>query len=81
MDSNLLKLLALVALVFCITYDPRSGKLDKYISGDGTCCNRVDYMARHPDQCQPPHFQGVQFADPNYGCPKPAPKMHNGAIY
>lgn len=81
MDSNWIKLLALAALVFCITYDPRSRRLESFISGDGTCCNKLDYRAKHAEQCEPAHYQGVQFADPNYGCPKPAPRTHDGAIY
>jgi hypothetical protein len=76
---KMLLLFALLAFVFCITYDPKSGTLEKFIEPN-SCCSNVEYRARNPVQCEPPYYQGVQFADPNYGCPRRSPQVMNGAI-
>lgn len=52
------------------------------LSGDNgsNCCSKTDYMANNPTQCEPAHYQGVQFADRDYGCPKRHPEAYMGAI-
>ena len=80
-------ILAMLVVVFVFMYDTRSGRLEKFMNGvqasqeKQPCCNNNDYMATNFTQCQAPHFQGVQFADTNYGCPERHPKVHGGAIF
>ena len=52
------------------------------LSGDNgsDCCSDNNYMANNPTQCEPAHYQGVQFADMDYGCPKRHPEAYMGAI-
>jgi hypothetical protein len=81
-------LIVILCFLFVLTYDPKSGNLDKYIRKKEnfteqpvkTCCNNVNYMANNITQCRPAHFQAVQFGDLNYGCPEKLPKTYLGAI-
>ncbi len=75
--NKLLQLIALLAFVFVLTYDPKSRKLEKVIEG---CCDDTDHRARNPEQCGPSYYQGVQFGEPTYGCPPTHPPTHLGAL-
>lgn len=75
--NKLLQLLALVAFVFVLTYDPKSRKLERIIEG---CCNNTEHRARNPNQCESSYYQGVQFGETNYGCPPKHPPTHLGAL-
>jgi len=75
--NKVIQLIALLAFVFVLTYDPKSRKLESVIEG---CCNSPGHMARNPEQCEPAHYQGVQFGNPNYGCPPKYPPTHLGAL-
>ena len=88
-------LIVIVCFLFCLTYDPKSHNLDKYIIGENTrekyenapaqmntingCCDDVNYMSNNYRQCGPAHFQGVQFAE-SYNCPRQVPVTDKGAI-
>lgn len=88
-------LIVIVCFLFCLTYDPSSHNLDKYIIGNSrnekyeinpeqvnnkmSCCDNVNYMANNNKQCGPAHFQGIQFAE-SYNCPKQVPVTDQGAI-
>jgi hypothetical protein len=49
-------LLFLIAFVFLLTYDPKSGTLNKYVE-----------LPNAP--CKDGHYQEVQFAQKGYQCP------------
>ena len=59
-------LLFIAAFIFLITYDPKSGTLNKYVE-----------LPNAP--CKDGHYQEVQFAQKGYQCPS-ADKTHMGAI-
>ena len=79
-------ILAIIAIVFVMMYDPNSKRIEQFMNTvtpqttDEPCCNNNEYMATHRVQCQSPHYQGVQFANPDYGCPDRHPVLRNGAI-
>ena len=73
-------LLVILAILFCLTYDPKSRTLERFIEGPSSCCSRTDYRAQNPDQCQPPYYQGVQFGNPDYGCPAKMPRSTMGVL-
>lgn len=84
--NQFLQLLVLLAFIFCLTYDPKSRTLENFIEGPksqpapGGCCSRTQYRADNPVQCEPPYYQGLQFANPEYGCPRRFPHVSMGAI-
>jgi len=45
-----------------------------------TCCNSTDYRAENNVQCRAAYYQGLQFGDPDYGCPTKQPSTCQGAI-
>ncbi len=83
--SQFIKILALVAFLFVLTYDPKSRTLENFIEGppknkQGGCCSQVNYRADNPVQCEPPYYQGLQFAETELGCPTRRPQVNMGAI-
>jgi hypothetical protein len=52
----------LLAIVFVLTYDPKSRTLEKYVG-----------VPTPPTQrsCEPTHYEAVQFAQAPYECPPP----------
>ncbi len=70
-------LLMLLAVLFVLTYDPRSRTLENVIE---PCCNNNEYRANNMTQCESGYYQGVQFGNTDYGCPTKSPKEHMGAI-
>lgn len=82
---QLIYILAIIAVVFVMMYDPNSRRLEQFVTGvtpqkGEPCCNNTEYMANNRVQCEAPHYQGVQFADQNYGCPTRHPQVRDGAI-
>ena len=73
----MLSILVLIAVLFVLTYDPRSRTLEKVIE---PCCNNNEYRANNMNQCESGYYQGVQFGDTNYGCPPKTPKEYMGAV-
>ena len=82
--------IVIVSFLFIITYDPKSRKLENFIpkkesmeaeADQGkTCCSVTKYRADNPYQCEPGYYQGLQFADTDYGCPQVRPVVYEGAI-
>ena len=61
----MIRFLVILAILFVLTYDPKSGTLDTFINGptkkpteQPQCCSGTEYRANHPVQCEPPYFQG-----------------------
>jgi hypothetical protein len=75
--------LVIMAILFVLTYDPKSRTLESIIDSDTQskpCCEKNDYMANNPTQCESVHYQGVQFGNEKYGCPSRHPRQSMGAI-
>ena len=81
--------LVILAILFVLTYDPKSRVLENVLEGPGSnargvdskpCCEKNDYMANHQTQCENVHYQGVQFGNEKYGCPTRHPRQSMGAI-
>ena len=47
---------------------------------NSACCNSTDYRAENNVQCRAAYYQGLQFGDPDYGCPTKQPSTCQGAI-
>jgi len=82
---KLIVLLFIAAFIFCLTYDPKSGRIESLVKAttdqkQAGCCSDNSYMAKNPTQCSPAHYQGAQFANPEYGCPQKHPETFQGAI-
>ena len=77
MDDTL-TMLMLLALLFVLTYDPRSRTLERFIEGPG-CCADTKYMADHHTQCENEHFESIQFGGIP-GCPRRVSQVWKGAI-
>jgi hypothetical protein len=56
------KTIFLLAIVFVLTYDPKSRTLEKFVG-----------QQTPPTQksCEPTHYEAVQFAQHPYECPPP----------
>tara|TARA_R110001606_G_scaffold388455_1_gene553786 strand:+ start:621 stop:878 length:258 start_codon:yes stop_codon:yes gene_type:complete len=77
--------LVILAILFVLTYDPKSRVLENVLGGPSgvdskSCCEKNDYMANHQTQCENVHYQGVQFGNEQYGCPTRHPHQSMGAI-
>jgi|MDTC01.1.fsa_nt_gb hypothetical protein len=78
--------IVIAAFLFVCMYDPKSGGLENYLTPGGgsrvassgkPCCDEAP-IGR---QCNSPHYQSVQFAEPGMGCPRESPKSKDGAIF
>ena len=77
--DKLVMIVILVVLVFILTYDPKSGTLDKYLKT--TDCSNDEYRAANPGQCKVAEYDAVQFARAPTAFMKPSPTNSvNGAI-
>jgi len=85
--------LFVIVFVFLLTYDPKSGTMKSTIasvSGTGvssnssgvapSCCADDTFRAQNPKKCEDPHYNGVQFANPEYTCPTAPDTAKMGAI-
>lgn len=88
-QMKLIYIVALLAVVFCLSFKPEGFRLPGPLHqgqrvvtkpSDPQCCSKTNYMANNNTQCEYAHYQGVQFADPQYGCPVRHPKAYMGAI-
>jgi hypothetical protein len=52
----------LLAIVFVLTYDPKSRTLEKFVGQPTPPTQR---------SCEPTHYEAVQFAQSPYECPPP----------
>jgi hypothetical protein len=55
-------LVFLLAIVFVLTYDPKSRTLEKFVGQPTPPTQR---------SCEPMHYEAVQFAQSPYECPPP----------
>jgi len=76
-----------VVFIFLLTYNPSSGTLNKVISGDKkaakpapSCCSDDTFRAQNPEKCKDPHYNGLQFGEPDYACPMGPDRTALGAI-
>ena len=60
----------LLAIVFVLTYDPKSRTLEKFV-GQPTPSTQKS--------CEPTHYEAVQFAQSPYECPPPG-RAHMGVL-
>lgn len=65
------KLILMLGIVFVLTYDPKSGTLEKYIEKPSTTSAQ--------ENCPGARFQSVQFAQPQ-PCEKQGFKSSLGAV-
>lgn len=83
---SLVWIVAIVVFVFLITYNPSSGTLNKVIGrsnspvGAGTGCSNDTYRAQNARKCEDPHYNGIQFANPEYATPEGPDRTSMGAI-
>ena len=83
---NQLILFAIIAVfIFVLTYDPKTGKIEKYLqsySADpATNCADPTFRSQHPGQCKDATYNGVQFAQPQSAFALPTPSNSKmGAI-
>jgi hypothetical protein len=63
-------LVFLIAIVFVLTYDPKSRTLEKFVGQP---------VAPTQKSCEDTHYQSVQFANSPYECPLPG-KTRMGVI-
>lgn len=64
---NFWTLVAFAAIIFVIMYDPKSGKIEKYIE------RPVDAKARSNERsrpCEHYHYDAVQFGRSAFDCPQ-----------
>jgi hypothetical protein len=89
-------IVALLCVVFVLMYNPKKEKYTGPTQPPKTpiqtkevvspqdeekqCCSNLDYMANNYRQCRNVHYEGIQFADPKYGCPEKVPETYLGAI-
>jgi hypothetical protein len=93
--NSAISILVVVCIIFVLTYNPQTGTLEQYFVGsssggppapvvpmgaDASCCNSEDYRAENYVQCRANYYQGLQFGNPDYGCPIRQPSTCNGAI-
>ncbi len=79
--------LILISILFIITYNPKSGRIEQFSnivtpasSQSSQCCDSQEYRANNSTQCENTYYQGVQFGNPNLGCPRKIPTAVSGVI-
>jgi len=79
---RILPWLFLAAFIFCLTYSPQKIPQTNSLQARAgqSCCSNDKHMAENPVQCRNAHYRGVQFGNPDYGCPKRHPQVYQGAI-
>ena len=64
--------IALLAIVFVLTYDPKSRTLEKYVDAKQA-------PTKTGNECEDPHYNAVQFGQAAYEC-TPSNRVKMGAI-
>jgi len=64
---KLMHLAIIAIIIFVLTYDPKSGTLDKIIKDPGQnpnkkCCSDPNCVAKNPGQCKNVRYESIQFA-------------------
>ena len=77
--DKLMWALVIVAIIFVLSYDPKSGTLEKFVelskqpptaqAEKKLCCGSNDYRSVNPTQCESAYYQNLQFAGDAVTCP------------
>ncbi len=76
--DKLMWALIIVAIIFVLSYDPKSGTLEKFVElskppppsqEKKLCCGANDYRSVNPNQCESAYYQNLQFAGDTVACP------------
>ena len=87
--DKLMWVLILAAIIFVLSYDPKSGTLNKFVELNRPrpqeekklCCGSNDYRSVNSDQCDSAYFQNLQFAGDTVACPVNKINSWKGAIF
>lgn len=80
--DKLIIIVILIVVVFILTYDPKSGTLNRYLdnSTSSSCADDI-YRGNNPEQCKDSEYDAVQFAKSSTTFMKPIPtNSYKGAI-
>ena len=82
--NTFLWVIIVVVIIFMLTYNPEKGVLNNVLASElgikKPCCADDTYRAKNPGRCEDPHYNGIQFANPNYACPTDSDRAVLGAI-
>jgi hypothetical protein len=86
--NTFLWIIIVAVIIFMLTYNPEKGVLNKVLASElnikapptPSCCSDDTYRAKNPGRCEDPHYNGLQFANPNYACPTDSDRTKMGAI-
>ena len=73
--DKLMWALVIAAIIFVLSYDPKSGTLEKFVEltrpqpEKKLCCGSNDYRSVNSDQCDSAYYQNLQFAGDTVACP------------
>ena len=77
---KLLHLAIVAVIIFVLTYNPKSGTLNKIIKPMNECCNDANCVAKHPSECKHARYENLQFDGPT-GMGQPSTvQAYKGAI-
>ena len=77
---KLIVIVFLIAIVFMLTYDPKSGTLDRFIkSTPPPDCQDETFRSQNPGACKDVNYESIQFASTQFMKPMPTNSV-NGAI-
>ena len=74
---KLIVIVILIAIVFMLTYDPKSGTLDRFIKTQD--CQDETFRSQNPGACKNVNYESIQFASTQFMKPMPT-NSENGAI-
>lgn len=84
--DKLIMLVILAVVIFMLTYDPKTGNLEKYLKpfnkmndNQGQGCSDNDFRSKNPGQCKDPAYEDIQFATTDFMKPT-ATNSRAGAI-
>jgi hypothetical protein len=86
--DKLMWLLIIVAVIFVLSYNPKSGTLEKFVELTNNrpqqekklCCGANDYRGANPEQCENSYYQNLQFLDDTVACPRKPTNSWKGAL-
>ena len=82
--NKLVVLAIIVVVIFVLTYDPKSGTLERYLKTydpekNKEKCQDEMFRAQNPGQCKDVNYDGIQFAKSAFMNPIPS-NARMGAI-
>ena len=65
--NNLILIAIIAVVIFVLTYDPKSGTLERYLQPydpdkNKKQCQDEEFRANNPSQCKDSNYDGIQFA-------------------